>query len=212
MKTLFATVLGIGLVALLSSTSVHAALITCPEPGFTTEPNAKVENGAGTASATLACQYVVPPDPSNVNTIANINTANFFGSNDWESNGQTQQAGGASGTWTINSVDFNTYVYGIFFKDGQDTNLVGFVFNEQYTSGVWETPFTFPPFVATNGNPPSHDVSDYTIARVQIENCPDCGINPVDVDPIPEPGSLAMMGSALMGMTGMVWWRRRKEG
>src|SRR5580765_1741158 len=126
------TVLGAGLIALLSSTSAYAALVTCPEPGFTTEPNAKVENSTGTLSATLACQYVVPPDPSVTNKISNINADAFFGSSAWQDNGQTQLNGGANGTWSIANPNFAVYDYAIFFKDGQDTNLIGFVFNEQF--------------------------------------------------------------------------------
>ena len=70
----------------------NAALVACPEPGFVTEPGAKVENAPGTLTATLACQYLAPPDNSNVATIANINAGDFFGSNMWQANsaGNTQ--------------------------------------------------------------------------------------------------------------------------
>jgi hypothetical protein len=180
-------------------------LVTCPEPGFTTEPNAKVENVAGTQTATSSCQYIVPPDQSNTNTIANINAANFFGSNAWQDNGETQQNGGSSGTWSINNVDFNTYDYAIFFKDGNDTNLIGFVLNEAFTSGVWTTPFTDPPFNLSGGST-SHNVSDWTIARVPIADCPGCGINQLTT--VSEPASLALLGFGLLGVGAFA--RRRR--
>lgn len=181
-----------------------AALVTCPEPGFTTEPNAKVENSLGSLTATIACQYIVPPDQSNTNKIANINAAGFFGDSKWQDNGQTQTAGGAAGTWSINNPDFATYDYAIFFKDGNETNLIGFVFNEQFTSGSWVTPFTKPPFDLSGGST-SHDVSDVTIARTLIKDCPDCGINPV-ITPAPEPASLALLGVGILGIAAL---RRR---
>jgi hypothetical protein len=182
----------------MSSTSAYAALVACPEPGFVNEPNAKVEDPTGTLTASFACQYLTPPDSSNTASIANINAANFFGSDDWESNGQDQIGpGGQSGTWTIANPDFATYHYGIFFKDGSDTNLVGFVFNEQYASGVWSSPFTEPPFDFNNGQ--TKDVSHYTIARVEATSCPGCGPDPQII--VPEPGSLAV-GRRVAGRLG----------
>ena len=72
----------------------NAALVACPEPGFTTEPGAKVENAAGTLTATLACQYLAPPGVTATSPpIANINAGDFFGSaNMWRANsaGNTQ--------------------------------------------------------------------------------------------------------------------------
>jgi len=119
--------------------------------------------------------------------------ANFFGSNDWDSNGQTQiSADAASGLWSIAGADFANYIYGIFFKDGNGTNLIWFVFNAQFTSGVWTTPFTEPPFDFT-GASTSHEVSHYTTARVEFDNCPDCGVDPQIIDAL-EPATLALLG------------------
>jgi hypothetical protein len=175
----------------------HAALNTCPEPGFSTEPNAKVENAAGNLTATSACQYVTPPDQSTVANLTNINAAGFFGITNWQDNGQTQTgSGGASGTWSISNVDFAAFDYIIVFKDGADTNLIAFLFNEQFSSGVWSTPFTEPPFDLSGGST-VHDVSHYSIVRT-----------PGGSTPVPEPASLGLLGMGLLGL-GLLGRRRR---
>ena len=101
----------------------NAALVACPEPGFTTEPGAKVENATGTMTATLGCQYLAPPDNSNVATIANINAGDFFGSNMWQANSAGNTCiigpGGQTGTWAISNADFTHFDYGDFLQGRQ---------------------------------------------------------------------------------------------
>jgi hypothetical protein len=202
--------LGAFVSATLPSAPVHAALVTCPEPGFTTEPNAKVEDSTGLISATVSgkCQYITPENNSNVASINNINAAGFFGGVNWLDNGQTQIVPGGdrlSGNWSIANANFALYAYAIVFKDGNETNLTAFVFNELFSNGVWSSPFTDPPFDLPGGST-THAVSHYTIARTLFSDCPGCGVNPVDVD-VPEPASLAVLG---MGMIGLAAARRRR--
>ena len=46
------------------------------------------------------------------------------------------------GVKAIQGVNFAALDYIIVFKDGNDTNLIAFSFNEVYSSGTWNTPFT----------------------------------------------------------------------
>lgn len=197
---LAATLLGFGNLA-------QAALVSCPA-AYTAAGTAKVEDATGTFNAASNCQYVTPADNSNVASIANINVAGFFGTTNWASNSQNQlNANAKSGTWTISNVDFATYDYIIVFKDGNDTNLVAFLFNELYSNGVWSTPFT-------NALPgitqQAKDVSHYTIARrASQQPCvPVPGI-PCGEQQIPEPGTLALLGIGALS-AGLLSRRRRK--
>ena len=188
----FAAVLvATGLVSLAASG--HAALLDCPT-GFTSGVTAKVEDGAGTATAASACQYLNPPDQSNVANLTNVNAAGFFGRSDWQSNGQTQLGGagsvGQSGTWSIADVDFAAFDYMIVFKDGSDTNLIAFAFNELFDSGTWSSPFQNPPFVNLTGGK-TKDVSHLSIFRRGGEQ------------QVSEPSMLVLLGLGLL-MLGLV--------
>lgn len=111
------------------------------------------------------CQYLSPFDSGNVASISNINTAQFFGTNDWVEIGKTEISGdGQSGTWSVPNPEVNKYDYIIVFKAGSGTNLVAFRLNLTVgSSGRWTSPFTKPPFdIAGSG---AQDVSHYTIVR-----------------------------------------------
>lgn len=202
----FASAVVIGMSLFAVGSTAQAALMSCPA-SFTTNPTGKVENTGGTANAAQACQYLTGSAPNNVASISNINTAAFFGFSDWTANTgnlQKEPGNGQSGTWAITGADFITYDYMIVFKDGANTNLIAFHFNEMFASGDWLSPFSNPPFNVNN----TKDVSHYTIAQ-RLAPCnpqiQDCDTPPTD---IPEPGSLALLG---LGLAAAGFIRRKKH-
>lgn len=175
--------------AFLGMPAAHAALITCP-PSFTADGTAKVTGLATTDSAAAECEYIAGDGNDAPATIGNINDAEFFGSSNWTvntGNNQVDTNNMSAGSWAISNPDFNAFDYMIVFKSGQGTNLIGFLFNGEYTTGNWTTPFTDPPFDLP-GNSRSKDVSHYTIVQR-----PD---TPTDM---PEPGMLSLLGIGLVG-------------
>jgi hypothetical protein len=191
-KFLTAAVACLFLASLGLSAPASAALIDCG-PSGDTDLTGKVTDTGGTSVAVDDCQYIDPPSPSNVASEGNINAAGFFGFSDWDiwvaSVGQVS-VNASSGTWSIPDVDFGLYDYIIVFKDGAATNLTAFSFNELFASGDWTTPFTDPPFNFP-GMSTSHDVSHYSLAR---------RLAPEET-PVPEPGSIALIGLALLMLT-----------
>ena len=190
------------LAVLLVASPAHAALVNCPL-SFTTDGTAKVYYGAQ-LSAASACQYVIPEDQSNVANLTNINAAMFFGTNTWAANSATSlqvtPANGAAGTWSLTGANFATTDYMIVFKDGNDTNLIGFLLNGEATSGNWLTPFTEPPFDFGGGST-EHNVSHFSVVQRQcVGVCTPPPPPPPPPPPIPEPASMILLGLGMLGV------------
>ncbi len=135
-----------------------------------------------------------------------VNAQAFFGYSNWFFDGKSSgegapnlftfsSAGGQSGTFTFNGPAGSISDFMFVFKDGADTNLVGYLVTA--ASGSWSTPFTEPPFTFAANN--AKDVS-----HVSIYYRTD-GVEPPAE--IPEPGTLALVGLALMGAASV---RRRR--
>ena len=191
-KLFSAAVLGLAVWAFPGT--ANAALTLCPA-SFTTNPTAKVEDATGTFTAASQCQYITPADNSTVANVATVNANAFFGVSTWETfAGAALQtdANSGTGTWSIPNADFANYNYMLTFKDGADTNLISFLLNEVYSSGVWTTPFTDPPF-SFGGASTSHNVSHFSLFRTPTGPTP----NNIPETPVPEPASLLLLGSGL---------------
>ena len=199
-STLAGSALALGLVFAGSASAFVNGLNDCSTKNAAGNPF--VYGGAITsANAASLCQFLFPADNDLVANVTNVNSAIFFGYSTWEVAGANQEepANGQAGSWSIPTPDFNGYNYMITFKDGKNTNLISFLFNEQYSSGGWITPFVNPPFGDVNTNQ-SKDVSHFTIFRTVDKVVPPAG-------EIPEPAALGLLGIGMLAM-GMI--RRRK--
>jgi hypothetical protein len=194
-------------------TESQAIPLACPA-SFTADGTAKVYYDplptppATNLTAASAC-YIDTSAFNDENSGGGINPANdvneflYFGFSDWDSVAGAYQinANATSGTWAIplGVLDFATFDYMLLFKDGEGTSLTGFLLNEEVSSGFWSSPFVDPPF---NLNNPTQikDVSHYSLYQ-RLDDKDE--VPP----PIPEPGTLAVFGTALTGL----WALRRRR-
>ena len=184
--------------AIRSTKAAAAVLFVSGLFGATSPAWAVLVDCAGSLShvdSSTACQYLSPPDNNNVASVANINTAGFFGFSDWASVGPAwlqTDANAGSGSWDLGRLTAGL-TYMITFKDGQDTNLISFIITA--ASGSWTTPFTEPPFDFRGGSS-VHNVSHFTITS-----------RGTPTTNVPEPAMLTLFG---LGLLGLGFARRKK--
>jgi hypothetical protein len=182
--------------AIRSTKAAAAVLLVSGLFGAVSPAWAVLVDCAGSLShvdSSTACQYLDPPDSSNVANEANINAAGFFGFSDWSVvDGFLQtDANAASGSWDLGSLTAGL-TYMITFKDGADTNLMSFLITA--ASGNWTSPFTDPPFNFP-GASTVHNVSHFTITSRGTPTT------------VPEPAMLTLFG---LGLLSLGFARRKK--
>ena len=148
---------------------------------------------------TQACELSTSASQDFTQGNMTVNQEAFFGFNDWELLDKDDNLRrGQSGSWALDDSvwDFYSSVM-LIFKSGAGTTLVGYLVNQDATSGSWNTPFGYPQFGSLDkkGKPKApKDVSHISYyGRGE----------PVKV---PEPGSLLLFG---LGLVGLALIRRR---
>lgn len=172
---------------------------------------------SGKVTPTTACTILTPLDGAQNDSPQPgfVNGAEFFGIDDWEFGGKWDSPAPGGSSWTDSSILFNFTGGGqtgtftlvgalgdisdimLVFKDGGDTNLVGYMLDLKKTiGGVYNSPFTEPPFVYPGTGP--RDVSHISVYYREGGG----------IIIIPEPATLSLVGLSLLAVGAMS--RRRK--
>lgn len=190
--------------------SANAAVQACSTPDY--DISNRVTNS-------IDCTILSPLDGQVNDSVSppastyTVNVNNFFGFNTWNFDGKYENGSdssslfgftgdGQSGTYTFTGSSIYSQLM-LVFKDGNDTNLVGYLLNVASPSGSYATPFTNPPF-NLSGNATSKDISHISV----YFQSGDTGVPPTGN--APEPGTIAMLGLGLLSM-GFISRRTKKK-
>ncbi|MDO8844148.1 PEP-CTERM sorting domain-containing protein [Methylicorpusculum sp.] len=204
---LFASTLILGLVF---SNSASAAFEPCTGTGFDISDNVTPNKG---------CTVLSPYNGNKNDSLALVNTAGFFGITDWLFDGKYEIINSTSGTDGSSLFNFTggsqsgTFTKAfdailsdvmLIFKDGGDTNLVGYLIDTlKPIGGVYTSPFEEPPFNFPGTGP--RDISHISVYYRRGQNGGGGGGGSV-----PEPGMIALLGTGLLGF-GLTHLRKRKK-
>lgn len=190
------------------SGNASAAFISCINTAADSVPDYNISSRVSTATG---CTILGPLDGKVNDTLSIINggttesAGGFFGITNWLFDGKWGGAntgfvdsstlfnftgGGPSGTFSYVGTTSPSNIMFVF-KDGDNTNLVGYRVPTFPVNGTYSTPFTAPPF-SFQGNTTAKNVSHISVYYRNGSVAPPLGV--------PEPGVLLLMGVGLLGL------------